>query len=249
MTPDGRPTAAVEGSGGLLPELSLFYPMFNEVENVDASVASACDVLPSVARTFEIILVDDGSTDGTGERADAWAARDPRIRVVHHPRNRGYGASLVSGIRAARFAWIFYTDGDNQFHLEDLLGFLPLKDPRTILTGYRAERRDPAHRRLNAFVYNLGVALFFRLKLRDIDCAFKLFPPGLFDGMPLVSEGAVIDLEILVRARRKGFGIVEIPVRHRPRVWGEQSGANLRVILRAFRELLGLWREIYGGGA
>jgi glycosyltransferase involved in cell wall biosynthesis len=218
--------------------------MYNEEENVEEAVRGALDFLPRVAREFEVIVVNDGSADRTAERAEALAREDPRVRVVSHPRNRGYGGSLQSGIRASRYPWIFYTDGDNQFVLEDLLASQPLRDPKTVLTGYRAHREDPWHRRLNASLYNLGVALLFGLRLRDVDCAFKLFPPGLFDGMDLVSEGAVIDVEILVKARKRGYAIRELPVRHRPRKWGEQSGARLDVILRAFRELFRLWREI-----
>jgi glycosyltransferase involved in cell wall biosynthesis len=218
--------------------------MYNEEENVDEAVRVAFEYLPRVAREFEVILVNDGSSDGTGERAEALAAKDPRVRVVHHDKNKGYGATLQSGIRAARHPWIFYTDGDNQFVLEDLHRFLTLLHPKTVLTGYRAQREDPWHRRLNAWLFNLGVAILFGLRLRDVDCAFKLFPPGLFDDMDLVSHGAVIAVEILVQARKRGFKIREIPVRHRPRRWGEQSGARLDVILRAFKELFRLWRGI-----
>jgi glycosyltransferase involved in cell wall biosynthesis len=219
--------------------------MYNEEENVDEAVRAAFECLPRVAREFEVILVNDGSSDGTAQRAEALAVKDPRVRVVHHDKNRGYGATLQSGIRAARHPWIFYTDGDNQFVLEDLHRFLPLLHPKTVLTGYRARREDPWHRRLNAWLFNLGIAILFGLRLRDVDCAFKLFPPGLFDDMDLVSHGAVIDVEILVKARRKGYKIREIPVRHRPRRWGEQSGARLDVILRAFKELFRLWRGIH----
>jgi glycosyltransferase involved in cell wall biosynthesis len=240
-----RPSSRADSSRSiLLPQLSLFYPMFNEQENVQEAVHAALEFLPRVALEFEVIVVNDGSSDETGKRADTLAREDPRVRVVHHAQNRGYGGSLQSGIRASRYPWIFYTDGDNQFVLEDLLKFLPLTDPKTIITGYRVQREDPWHRKLNAWLYNLGVALLFGLRLRDVDCAFKLFPPNLFRDMDLVSEGAVIDVEILAKGRKAGFGIRELPVRHRERQWGEQSGARLDVILRAFRELFRLWKEI-----
>lgn len=219
--------------------------MYNEEENVEEAVRTALGFLPNVAREFEVILVNDGSEDGTARRAETEAAEDPRVRVVHHARNRGYGATLQSGIRAARYPWIFYTDGDNQYLLEDLMDFLPLLHPRTVITGYRAHREDPWHRSLNAWLYNLGVSILFGLRVRDVDCAFKLFPPDLFTDMDLVSEGAVIDVEILVKARKKGYSIREIPVRHRPRSWGEQSGARLDVIFRAFKELFRLRRGLH----
>jgi glycosyltransferase involved in cell wall biosynthesis len=218
--------------------------MYNEEENVDEAVRAALEVLPRVAERFEIILVDDGSTDATARKARAWSERDPRVRLVQHERNRGYGATLRTGIASCRYGWIFYTDGDNQFYLEDLLRFLPLVHPRTVLTGYRAKRRDPWIRRLNAAVYNAVVAVLFGLRLRDVDCAFKLYPPGLFREIELRTTGAAIDLEILAKARRRGYRVREIPVRHRPRTAGRQTGARPGVILRAARELLRLWREL-----
>ncbi|MBD3336344.1 MAG: glycosyltransferase [Candidatus Eisenbacteria bacterium] len=226
------------------PDISLFYPMYNEEANVDEAVETALSVLARLARRYEVILVNDGSRDRTGELADAWTKRRPEVRAVHHDRNRGYGAGLQSGIRAARYDWVFYTDGDNQFVLDDLERMLPLRDERTIVTGYREARNDPWHRKLNASIYNLAIRVLFGLRLRDVDCAFKLYPPGLFADMPLVSNGAVIDVEILARARRAGYRFREMPVHHRPRRHGEQSGANLKVILRAFRELGRLWLEL-----
>ncbi len=232
------------GPADRLPEISLFYPMYEEEENIEEAVRRALDVLPRYADRFEVILVNDGSKDGTGRLAERLADKDPRVRVVHHKVNRGYGAALRSGIRASRYEWIFYTDGDNQFDLEEIALLLPLRHEAEIVTGYRIHRRDPWIRKLNAWLFNLVVRILFGLRSRDVDCAFKLYRTGIFDRMELISDGAMIDVEIFARARQAGARIVETGVHHYPRAAGSQSGANLSVILRAFRELLGLWRTL-----
>jgi glycosyltransferase involved in cell wall biosynthesis len=226
---------------GRLGSISLFYPLYNEEGNVEEAVRRALTVLPRFADQFEVILVDDGSRDRTGALADRLAELDPRVRVVHHPSNRGYGAALRSGIRASGHEWIFYTDGDNQFDLEEIALLLPLRNDHEIVTGYRMDRRDPWSRKLNAWVFNQAVRVLFRLSLRDVDCAFKLYRSSIFEGMELKSDGAMIDVEILARARRRGARIAEIGVHHFPRTVGSQTGAKLSVIVRAFRELLRLW--------
>lgn len=227
-----------------LQALSLFYPMFNEEENIGRAVETALAVLPRFTEVFEIILVNDGSRDGTGQLADELAARDPRIRVVHHAVNQGYGAALQSGIRASRYPWIFYTDGDNQFDLGEIGLLLPLRRGHQIVTGFRIDRKDPANRKLNAWIFNQAVALLFGIRCRDVDCAFKLYDASIFRHMPLISRGALIDVEIFARARKRGARIAEIGVHHYPRTAGKQTGANLSVIARAFRELLQLWRDL-----
>ena len=227
-----------------LEALSLFYPMHNEEENIEEAVQRARSALPRFADQFEIIVVDDGSRDRTGEIADRLAAAHPEVRVVHHPKNRGYGGALRSGIAASRFPWIFYTDGDNQFDLSEIALLLPMRHEHEIVTGYRMERRDPLYRKVNAWLFNCLVHALFRVHLRDVDCAFKLYRASIFEGMELRSTGAPIDLEILARARRRGARIGEVGVHHYPRQFGEQSGANLAVIVRAFRELFRLWGEL-----
>jgi glycosyltransferase involved in cell wall biosynthesis len=227
-----------------VPSLSLFYPMYNEEENIREAVSRALRVLPKFADLFEVIVVNDGSRDRTGELADSLAASDPRVRAVHHPVNRGYGAALRSGIEASRHPWIFYTDGDNQFDLEEIPRLLELRESAEIVTGYRSPRSDPFIRRLNAAGFNWLCWILLGVRLRDVDCAFKLFHAEIFRGMTLRANGATIDLEIVARARRRGARVIEVPVHHYPRRFGSQTGANLKVILRAFRELFRLWAEL-----
>lgn len=239
-----------EGQADRLDELSLFFPMHNEQENIGIAVGRALEHLPQVADRFEVIVVDDGSRDATPELADRLAAAHPEIvRVVHHPKNRGYGGALKSGIRASRYRWIFYTDGDNQFDLAEIARLLPLRHEAEIVTGYRIARSDPFHRKLNAWLFNQVVHALFHVGVRDADCAFKLYRAEIVRGMDLLSDGAMIDVEILARARRAGGRIVEVGVHHYPRVSGVQSGANLRVVLRAFRELFRLRWAISRGNS
>jgi len=228
--------------------LSLFYPMYNEEQNIEEAVASARRILPPLTREWEIIVVDDGSRDRTGAMADALAATDPRVRVVHHGTNRGYGSALRSGLAAARHPWIFYTDGDNQFDLAELSGFWASREEADIIAGYRHPRRDSLLRRLNAVGYHLLCRLFLGVRERDVDCAFKLFRASALAGMPLRARGATIDLEILARARRRGARVLERPVSHYPRRFGSQTGANPRVVARAMGELLRLWWELRRSG-
>ncbi len=233
------------GSSDRLSEISLFYPMFNEEANIEEAVRRALAVLPRFTDRFEVILVDDGSRDRTGAIADRLSAEDPRVRVVHHRANRGYGAALRSGIHAARYEWIFYTDGDNQFDLEDLRGLIPFARDHEVVSGYRIDRRDPFHRKMNAWIFNVAMRLLFGLALRDVDCAFKLYRRSIFEGLVLRSDGAMIDAEILARTRARGARIAEAGVHHYPRVAGSQTGAKLSVIFRAFRELFRLWAELH----
>ena len=207
----------------------------------------AVKVLEELGADFEIILVDDGSADETGKRADAIAAVDKRIRAVHHPHNKGYGAALQTGIRAAKKELIFFTDGDGQFDISEIKLLLPLITQNDIVCGYRLDRKDPFMRKLNGWMWTQFVNLLFGMRIRDIDCAFKLFRAKVFDGMIMSSAGALISAEILARATRRGAKIAEVGVHHYPRTAGKQTGAKLKVILRAFKELFKLYNQIKKG--
>ena len=227
------------GQGARKYGLSVFFPCYNEEGNVRRVVAEAMAFLPAVSDDFEIIVVNDGSGDRTGAIADELAAADGRIRVVHHPANRGYGGALQSGFRAAGKELVFFADGDGQFDIRDLGRLLPLIERFDIVVGYRERRRDNVIRRWNAFWWGLLTQRLLGFRCRDVDCAFKLFRRAVFDHIEMKSAGALISAEILARAARAGYTMTEVPVAHRPRVAGRQTGANLRVIARAFREL---WR-------
>jgi len=224
--------------------ISVFFPCYNEQQNVTRTVENALGVLNTLEADFEIIIVDDGSSDRTGQIADEIAGRENRIKVVHHPRNLGYGAALQSGFKAASKELVFYTDGDGQFDINEMPPLLPLMEQYDIVSCYRLNRRDPLIRKINAWCWTKLICLLFDLKLRDIDCAFKLYKREVFDHIELSSTGALIDAEILARAARRGYRITQQGVHHYPRTAGTQTGGKLRVISRAFKELFELRRRI-----
>jgi len=227
-------------SGGI----SVFFPCYNEQENVGSTIEKALVVLGKIGRDFEVVIVDDGSSDDTGRIADELAGGDDRIKVVHHSKNLGYGAALQSGFAAATKELVFYTDGDGQFDINELPPLLPLMEKYDIVSCYRLDRQDSLIRKINGWCWTKLVCLLFGLKIRDIDCAFKLYKRKIFEGLHLSSTGALIDTEVLARASRKGYQITQKGVHHYPRTAGFQTGANLRVILRAFRELFTLYNRI-----
>lgn len=224
--------------------LSVFFPCYNEEANVQRVVRGAKEVLESLVSDWEIIVVDDGSKDRTGALADELAAEDSRIRVVHHSVNQGYGMALRSGFAAARKQYVFYTDGDGQFDMAELDRLLDIRDTADIISGYRRNRQDPFMRRMNAACWGWMVQRALRFRCRDVDSAFKLYKRAIFDRIHLQSTGALIDAEVLSRAVRLGYTIRTIPVTHLPRKAGTQTGAKLRVILRAFKELWRLRKDI-----
>lgn len=195
---------------------------------------------------FEIILVNDGSSDGSAIIADRLAREDERVRVIHHPKNMGYGQALKTGISAARMDYVFFTDADLQFDIIELNALLAHTEEFPVVIGYRAPRRDPAMRLLNAWAWNLLNRTLFGLHIRDIDCAFKIFKRELVQDLALESQGAMISAEILIRLTRQGIPVKQIPVSHLPRVYGSATGAKLSVITRAFSEMLQLYRGELG---
>ena len=227
-----------------LPGLSIVLPCYDEAENVAAAVLEARRAGVRFAREHEVIVVDDGSRDGTGDLADALAAADPHVRVVHHPENRGYGAALRSGFAASTAPWVLLTDGDRQFDLYDLAEMLPRAAAHDMVTGYRIARADPWHRRAAAHAWNVLVDRSFGVGVRDVDCAFKLMRGDALRALPLSSDGAMISTELLVRARMAGWRIAEVGVHHLPRAAGEPTGGDPRVVLRAFRERRALARRL-----
>ena len=227
-----------------LPSISAFFPAYNEERNVPTMVERLTAVLPRIADDYEIIVVNDGSADRTGAVADELATADPHVRAVHHPVNRGYGGALQSGFSASRKAYVFFTDGDGQFDVAEIERLLPFVPEYDIVVGYRLDRVEGGLRKLNAALWNGLVRLLFRIPVRDVDCAFKLFKREVFDTVRVQAEGAMISTEVLARAVRAGFRVHEIGVHHFERKHGKPTGANPLVIARAFYELFKLYRRI-----
>lgn len=224
--------------------VSVFFPCYNEEANVERTTLAALKALRRLSSDFEIIIVDDGSKDHTGEIADRLAREHAEVRAVHNRPNLGYGGALQRGFREAKKPWVFYTDGDGQFDFEEVDLLFPLMEHFDIVSAYRLNRQDSFVRKLNAACWTILVDVLLGLRLRDIDCAFKIYPRKLFEEIEMKSMGALIDAEVLGRAARLGYTIGQVGVHHYPRTAGSQTGANWRVILRAFKELFKLCREI-----
>lgn len=227
------------------PVLSLVFPARNEAENLPDLLASALATGAQLGFAFEIVIVDDGSADASRAVLETWSRRDARIRSVHHAENQGYGAALRAGLKSARGEFVFFSDADLQFDLGEIRRLLDHTDEYEIVAGYRAPRRDPWLRRVIALVWNRLVGALFDLPVRDIDCAFKVFHRKVLEAIPIQSVGAFVNTEILVRARAAGFRIKQVPVGHRRRRSGRQSGANPRVIARALLELAQLHASLH----
>lgn len=217
--------------------LSLILPAYNEENNLRKVVEQALSVLGELIDDYEIIIVNDGSYDRTGEIAEDLARKNPHIRIFHHPYNQGYGATLRDGILQARKEWIFICDADQQFDLREINKFLPLAGNYDFVIGYRIRRRDPVYRRILALVYRYFLLLLFGLKVRDVDCAFKLMRRHILQNSTLMSGGAFVSAELLLRSREKGAKIKQIGIHHYPRLTGKSHGANWKVVMQTFREM------------
>ena len=220
--------------------LSYFFPAHNEEANLQGLVEEALATLPSLAETFEIIAVDDGSRDATASLAEALAQLHPGVvRLVRHPVNLGYGAALRSGVVAARYEFIAFTDGDRQFKVADigrLTARLAAPDAPDAVAGFRIKRADPPVRALYARAYRLANRIFFGLRVTDVDCACKIFRRAALDGLRVESGGAFFSAELLIKLQASGRSVAEVGVPHYPRTAGSATGARPQVILRAVRD-------------
>jgi glycosyltransferase involved in cell wall biosynthesis len=224
--------------------ISVFFPCYNEQDNIERVAKATVGLLESLHLDYEVILVDDGSKDNTGKIADKLAAENNRIKAVHHSPNKGYGAALQSGFKAATKEYVFYTDGDGQFDIKELPMLFKYVPEYDIVTGFRIKRQDNFMRKLNAFCWTTMVNILFGMKIKDMDCAFKLYKRKIFDEITLKSTGALINTEIFARFNNKGYKVYQLGVHHYPRTAGTQTGANIKVILRAFKELFALYKQI-----
>ena len=222
------------------PALTFFFPAYNEEANLEVTVQAALSKLAPLVASLEVVAIDDGSTDRTAGLADALAAADPRIRVVHQP-NRGYGGALQAGFANARGQLVGFSDGDLQFDLAEMRLLLDRlgerASPVDVVIGYRTRRRDPFHRVIIGRTYNLIVSLAFGLRVRDIDCAMKLFRREVFHGLRLDAEGPILSAELLVKLRARGVRIAQVGVTHYPRLAGRNSGASFTKIVRTFADI------------
>lgn len=232
-----------------LASLSVCMPAYNEEANVGAMIDEVLAICRPLTDDLEVVVVDDGSKDRTAEVILEKAKAHPEVRLVQHPVNQGYGAAVYDAFAAATKEFIFFTDSDKQFVVEEIAKLIPHLEHADLVAGYRAPRRDPWHRVLYGWGWTALVTLLFGYTVRDVDCAFKLFRREIIEkvGPRIASRGATFSAEWLVRAKRAGYRFAEVPVTHLPRQHGAQTGARLHVISRAFKELIRfrarLWQE------
>ena len=224
--------------------ISIVLPAFNEEANIEQAVAEATSTAERLFEEHEVIVVDDGSSDGTAAVVRRLAADDPRVRLIGHGRNRGYGEALRTGFLASRLDYVFFTDADLQFDMDELEGFLPYAGTVDVVAGYRVNRQDTAVRRAMGYGWNVLVRMLFYVPVRDIDCAFKLFDRRVLNEVDIESVGAMVNTELMVKLGRRGASVVEVGVHHRPRRAGEARGANPHVIATAFREVVRMRRRL-----
>jgi glycosyltransferase involved in cell wall biosynthesis len=237
-------TASSNSQSRIPGTFSLVLPAHNEEANIKIVVDRALEILPKYADEFEIIVVNDGSRDKTAEVINQLAKENPEVKPQHHAVNRGYGGALRTGFSASTGDYVMFMDADRQFDIADLGLLAPFIGKFDIVAGFRKERNDPFIRRANAEAFNLVVRALFGVHLHDIDCAFKVFGGCQIRTIKLNESGALINTEMQAKLRRQHATIQQVAVNHYPRVAGTATGGNFRVILRAMKGTLLLWRSM-----
>jgi len=233
----------------LLKELSVFFPCYNEEKNLENTIEKSMPIIKEIADKWEIIIINDGSKDKTGQISSKIAQKHPnQVHIVTHTPNRGYGAAFKSGIYTAQYQWIAFTDADGQFDFNDIKNLIQTqKDTSSdLVIGYYLGRKVPFYRIWGSKVWQLAVYILFGLKVRDIDCGFKLISKKVVDTIPKLEaeRGPFISSEFLIKAKRSGFKITEVGVHHFERHAGEATGAKLNVILAGLKDLFRLWFKL-----
>ena len=232
----------------IIDGISVFLPAYNEESNLQKVVSKTKTVLERVADDWELLIINDGSTDSTAEVAEELSNTDKRIRLINHENNKGYGAALASGFYNAKYPWIAFIDSDGQFDFNEITNFIEVQKNTSadIVIGYYKERKVSFSKIITSKLWELLVFIFFGLKVRDIDCGFKMVSRKVIQKISkLESErGAFISSELLIKAKKAGFKIVEVPVTHYPRTKGEGTGRNINVIIKSFTDLFKLWRKL-----
>jgi glycosyltransferase involved in cell wall biosynthesis len=236
--------------GFSVPSLSIFFPAYNDSGTIASLVITARATAQKLTDDFEVIVVNDGSADHTAEIADELAHTYPEVRVVHHPKNRGYGGALRSGFGASTKDLIFYTDGDAQYDPAELEALWPkMVDGVDVVNGYKISRSDPMHRIIIGRVYHHTVKLLFGLTVRDVDCDFRLIRRAVFDRVQLEHNSGVICLELMKKITDAGFRIAEVPVHHYHRAFGKSQFFNFRRLWHTAQDILRLWFKLVIVGA
>lgn len=232
----------------IIDKLSVFLPIYNEEANIKSVILTIEKVLQDLVSEWELIVVNDGSTDGSLKIIEELARSEKRIKVVTHKENEGYGASIASGLYESKYPWISFIDSDGQFNFAEITDFIKKQKETNadLVIGFYKKRRVSVFKKITSKLWELTVFILFGLKVRDIDCGFKLISKEVIDKIPHLESqrGAFISSELLIKAMRAGFNIVEIPVTHYPRLKGTGTGRNLNVIIKSFMDLFRLWKKL-----
>lgn len=228
------------------PSISVMFPAYNDGGTIASMIVAAIVTVRDLTDDYEVIVVNDGSRDYTAEVLDEMARLyAPHVRIIHHAQNRGYGGALRAGFAAATKEWLFYTDGDAQYDPHELRLLVPLlRDGVDMVNGYKIERNDPLHRIVIGRLYQMGVKALFGLKLRDVDCDFRLMRRRVFDVVHLEADTGVICVELMAKVQYAGFGLAETAVHHHHRAYGKSQFFNWQRVLRTLFALLRLWQRI-----
>ena len=227
------------------PRVSLFFPVYRDEATVERVTGKAIAVLEELAAEYEVIIVDDGSPDRAGELADAIAAANPRVRAIHHPKNLGYGEALRSGFRAARFEWIGFTDGDDEYEVADLAKLLRLQDHYDLIITFRYAKRYGSWRILVSFVYNHLLRFLFQTRYRDVSCGLRLIRKSVVDDLELTSTSPFIGAEVAIKTMLKGYRVGEVGIQTFPRDFGRGSSTSFPNILATIRDMRRVYRTVF----
>lgn len=221
-----------------LESLSVFLPAFNEEENIIRVLKQTLSLLPDIAAEYEVLVINDGSSDNTAKVVEEFARKNKEVKLVNHETNKGYGAALKSGFYSSKFKYITYMDADGQFDFSEINKLIPELEGNDVVVGYRIKRADKKTRVIVGHMWTFLMGILLGVKLKDIDCGFKIIKSEVIDAIPkLESNGATISAELLAKAKKKGFKIKEVGLVHKPRQYGKATGGNPIHIFRAFYDL------------
>lgn len=229
----------------MIKSLSVFFPAFNEEKNIKSTVEDAVAVLKTLPLEWEILVINDGSKDKTAFEVEELMKKYPTVRLINHQGNKGYGGALKTGFTQAKYPWVVFADSDGQFKFDDVKKMLEKTDEADVILGYRLNRADPFQRRIFTWGWKMLAMIILGLNVRDYSCGFKMIKKSVFEAiMPINSEEKVTQIEMLIKAKRKGYKFAEVGVHHYPRIHGVPTGANLAVVIKSFVDMMKLWQEL-----
>ncbi len=229
----------------MIKSLSVFFPAFNEEKNIKSTVEDAVAVLKTLPLEWEILVINDGSKDKTAFEVEELMKKYPTVRLINHQGNKGYGGALKTGFTQAKYPWVVFADSDGQFKFDDVKKMLEKTDEADVILGYRLNRADPFQRRIFTWGWKMLAMIILGLNVRDYSCGFKMIKKNVFEAiMPINSEEKVTQIEMLIKAKRKGYKFAEVGVHHYPRIHGVPTGANLAVVIKSFVDMMKLWQEL-----